>query len=119
MVTHRVGTGLRAYPTLYSIGAQLHPGDTVEFGPGAHIIGDLTFTSVSLTAAQPEVFGQSREDVARELLRRVVRHFVIFSAQSSVVVGGLAVAHAAIFPVRCDIRTFSGLVVAVVSSSGV
>ncbi|OBF91813.1 hypothetical protein A5791_14990 [Mycobacterium sp. 852002-51163_SCH5372311] len=52
MATHRVGAGLRGSPTFDSVRAQLRQGDTVEFGPGAHLIGDLTLISVSLTAAR-------------------------------------------------------------------
>jgi SpoVK/Ycf46/Vps4 family AAA+-type ATPase len=52
MVTHRIGAGLGRSSSLDLILNQISQGDTVQFDPGEHLIGDVTLTSVSLTAAR-------------------------------------------------------------------
>src|SRR4051794_40130113 len=50
MATHKIGSGAFKSSTLQSVLAELKVGDVVEFAPGQHIVGDVYFNSVSLTA---------------------------------------------------------------------
>jgi SpoVK/Ycf46/Vps4 family AAA+-type ATPase len=48
MNTYRIGWGIRRSPNLQAILDILAQGDTVEFDPGEHVVGDITLNSVSL-----------------------------------------------------------------------
>lgn len=53
MAKHRIGTGFFGAVSLDAIRDKIAPGDTLEFGPGTHQVGDVTLHSVSVTAATP------------------------------------------------------------------
>ena len=49
MATHKIGS---RSPTLKSVLGILKPGDTVEFGPGPHVVGDVILRSVSMSSSR-------------------------------------------------------------------
>jgi SpoVK/Ycf46/Vps4 family AAA+-type ATPase len=53
MATHRIGSGRGRSPALNVILDRLVQGDTVEFGPGDHVIGEVILRSVSLVGQGP------------------------------------------------------------------
>ena len=52
MATHKVGSGLRAAASVQATFAALRQGDTIEFTPGEHVVGEINLHSVSLRAAK-------------------------------------------------------------------
>jgi SpoVK/Ycf46/Vps4 family AAA+-type ATPase len=49
VTTYKIGGGSR-WPTMKSIIDIISPGDSVEFGPGVHVVGDIFLRSVSLSS---------------------------------------------------------------------
>jgi hypothetical protein len=49
VTTHKIGSRSR---TLKSVLGILKPGDTVEFGPGEHVVGDIILRSVSMSRSK-------------------------------------------------------------------
>ncbi|NMO02667.1 AAA family ATPase [Gordonia sp. TBRC 11910] len=53
MAVHRIGTGPGFHPNLEGVWSRLSQGDTLQFGPGVHVVGDISLHSVSMIAMQP------------------------------------------------------------------
>jgi SpoVK/Ycf46/Vps4 family AAA+-type ATPase len=49
VTTHKIGS---RSPTLKPVLGILKPGDTVEFGPGPHVVGDVVLRSVSMSSSR-------------------------------------------------------------------
>ncbi|WP_394768540.1 right-handed parallel beta-helix repeat-containing protein [Lacisediminihabitans sp.] len=53
MTTFKIGSGMMRSSTVQSVLAELKVGDVLEFAAGDHVVGDVSFTSVSMRAAIP------------------------------------------------------------------